>query len=498
MKVTTHLRLRLALTVCGLLLTLLLAALDQTIVATALPSITADLGGFDHYTWVTTAYLVTSTVAVPITGKLSDQLGRKPLLIGSTLAFLVTSLLCAQAQTFNQLVAARALQGLGGGAITAAVFATVPTLFSPSSRARIIGLFTGTYGLASIVGPLVGGIITDAVGWRGVFYLNLPLGGLALVLVWRTLRSAKLSDQKPQLDYLGGLTLVAGVSPLLLALSLGGHELAWTSPLLLGLVVLGGMLLGVFVHVELHAAQPVIPLGLLRSRSVGIATLGMVFLAAALFATSLFTPLFVQGVMGSSATQSGGVLAPMMLAFVLASMLAGQVLARFPRYRLVGLAGLLVAASGQLLMAGMGPQTTYAVVARNLVVIGFGLGSALAAFVVAGQNAVPIALMGVATALGTFARATGATLGSAGFGSLLAARTPDAADLTPLTLAGALHDTFLASVGALLIGAVLVMLLRVPTVRSVGLVPSSDSRQVVAEPEPGGAAKETGAWATRV
>src|SRR5436190_13555234 len=160
---------RLLLPVTGLLLTLLLAALDQTIVATALPSITADLGGFDHYAWVTTAYLVTSTVAVPIAGKLSDQLGRKPLLIGSTLAFLVTSALCAQAQTFNQLVGARALQGLSGGAITAAVFATVPTLFSPSSRARIIGLFTGTYGLASIVGPLVGGIITDAVGWRGVF-----------------------------------------------------------------------------------------------------------------------------------------------------------------------------------------------------------------------------------------------------------------------------------------------------------------------------------------
>ena len=248
-----------------------------------------------------------------------------------------------------------------------------------ASRARIIGLFTGTYGLASIVGPLLGGIITDAVGWRGVFYVNLPLGGLALLLVWRNLRAQPASAQRPQLDYLGGAALVAGVSPLLLALSLGGHELAWTSPLLLGLVVLGGILLGVFVRVELRAADPVIPLGLLGSRSVGIATLGLVFVSAALFATSLFTPLFVQGVMGSSATQSGGVLAPMRLAFVLASIIAGQILARFPRYRLVGLAGLLLAASGQLLMAGMGPQTTYPVVARNLVVIGFGLGSALAA-----------------------------------------------------------------------------------------------------------------------
>ena len=171
------------------------------------------------------------------------------------------------------------------------------------------------------------------------------------------------------------------MSPLLLALSLGGHELAWTSPFLLGLVVLGGILLGLFVRVELRAADPVIPLGLLGSRSVGIATLGLVFVSAALFATSLFTPLFVQGVMGATATQSGGVLAPMSLAFVSASVIAGQILARFPHYRLVALAGMLLAASGQLLMAGMGPQTTYAIVARNLVVIGFGLGSALAALV---------------------------------------------------------------------------------------------------------------------
>src|SRR5215472_17248229 len=204
---------RLALTVVGLLLTLLLAALDQTIVATALPSITADLGGFDHYTWVTTAYLVTSTVAVPIAGKLSDQLGRKPLLVGSTLGFLVSSLLCAQAQTFDQLVGARAIQGLSGGAITAAVFATVPALFSPAARARIIGLFTGTYGLASIVGPLLGGIVTDTFGWRGVFYLNLPVGAVALALVAITFRPhAVPGAPRQRLDYLGGAALIAGVT----------------------------------------------------------------------------------------------------------------------------------------------------------------------------------------------------------------------------------------------------------------------------------------------
>jgi EmrB/QacA subfamily drug resistance transporter len=462
----------LTLTVVGLLLTLLLAALDQTIVATALPRITADLGGFDHYTWVTTAYLVSSTVLVPIAGKLSDQLGRKPLLVGSTLAFLFSSLLCAQAQDFNQLVAARGLQGLSGGAITAAVFATVPTLFSPAARARIIGLFTATYGLASIVGPLLGGVITDSVGWRGVFYVNLPLGALALALVAWMFRPPASPAQRPRLDFLGGGTLMAGVAPLLLALSLGGHELAWTSAPLIGLVVAGVALLAVFVRAETHAAQPVVPLGFLRSRSVGIASLGMVVLSAALFATSLFTPLFVQSVIGSSATGSGSVLAPMMLAFVLASILAGQFLARTPRYRVVGLGGLLLAAVGQLLMAGMGTDTEYTVVARNLVVIGFGLGSALAAFVVAGQNAVHVSHAGVATSLGTFARASGATLGSAAFGSLLAARL-HSDTLTPLALSGALHDTFLASVVMLVIGAAIVLLLQVDRAPAsvTGLVP---------------------------
>jgi EmrB/QacA subfamily drug resistance transporter len=467
----------LPLTVLGLLLTLLLAALDQTIVATALPRITADLGGFEHYTWIVTAYLVTSTVMVPIAGKLSDQLGRKPLLTASTLAFLISSLLCAQAQDFNQLVGARALQGFSGGAITAAVFATVPTLFSPASRGRIIGLFTGTYGLASIVGPLVGGLITDVAGWRGVFYINLPIGAVALALVTLNYRPRPVPGAvRPRLDYVGGFTLLAGVTPLLLALSLGGRELAWTSPALLAMVLFGALLLAIFVRTEMHAEQPVVPLGLLRSRSVGVASLGMVFMSGALFATSLFTPLFVQSVIGSNATSSGGVLAPMMLAFVLASILVGQFLARVPRYRLVAVAGLSLAAVGQLLMAGMNVDTDQAVVARNLVVTGFGLGTALAAFVVAAQNSVPLSLMGVATALGTFARASGATLASAAFGSLLAARLLAVSAngaTTSASLTAALHDTFLVSAVSVAIGAAITLLLqtnRAPA-PAAGLVP---------------------------
>jgi EmrB/QacA subfamily drug resistance transporter len=447
-----------ALTLVGLLLTLLLAALDQTIVATALPRITGELGGLNHYAWVTTAYLLTSTVMVPIAGKLSDQLGRKPLLVGGSVAFLATSLLCAQAQTFSQLIGARALQGIGGGTITAAVFATVPTLFSAAGRARVVGLFTGTYGLASIIGPLVGGIITDSVGWRGVFYINLPIGIIALGLVIGAYR-ARMLPARAHIDFKGALTLVGGLVALLLAISLAGHELDWTSPSLYVLVVLGGLLLIAFVRIETTAAEPIIPLQLIRSRDVGIATIGMLFLSAGIFATSLLTPLFVQNVIGSSATRSGSVLAPMMLAFVAASVLVGQLIARLPRYRTVGTIGLLGGAAGAWLMAGMGPQTDYAVVARNLAVVGFGLGGALCAFAIASQNAVPIAQMGVATALGTSGRAIGSTLASAGFGSLFTARLGGNV-LSPLVLAGALHDTFQAAAVVLCVGALLALFLK--------------------------------------
>ena len=455
-------------TLAGLLLTLLLAALDQTIVATALPRITTELGGVAHYAWVTTAYLLSSTVLVPIAGKLSDQLGRKPLLVAGSMAFLATSLLCAQAQDFGQLIAARALQGIGGGTITAAVFATVPTLFSPAGRARIVGLFTATYGLASIIGPLLGGLITDSVGWRGVFYLNLPLGIAALALLASAYKPVQIHSEPSRLDYWGGVTLVGGLVPLLLALSLGGHELAWTNPLLLGLLATSAALLGVFARVELRAPEPIVPLRLIGSRTVGIPTLGMLILSGGLFATSLFTPLFVQGVIGSSATRSGSVLAPMMLAFVASSVLIGQLIARLPRYRAIGMLGLLGAAAGAWLMAGMGLETDYAIVARNLVVVGFGLGGALSAFAIATQNAVPIAQMGVATALGTSGRAIGATLGSAVFGSLLAARLGNAV-LSPVVLSNALRDTFTAAAMVLALGAVLVLLLKEAPLRRFGL-----------------------------
>lgn len=459
---------QLTLAVSGLLLTLLLAALDSTIVTTAMPSIAADLRAFERYSWVTVAYLLTSTIAVPIVGKLADQYGRRPFLVWGTLAFLGASVLCGVAASLEQLVVFRLLQGVGGGILTAAVFAAVPRLFAPSARARLIGLFTGTYGLASIVGPLLGGVVTDLVGWRGVFWINLPIGLLALGLVLAAYPVEPANPGRRSVDYAGAATLIGALTPLLLALLLGGHDLAWSSAAIAGLLALGTTLLASFVWVERRAAEPILPLRLLATRSLGVPVLGSALMAAGLLATLLFTPLFVQGVIGQTATQSGGVLAPMTTAWVLASVVAGQVIARLGQSRPTGVAGMALGAAGLWLMAGMGPGTEYAVVARNLVVVGLGLGTALASFVVAAQNAVAIEQSGVATGLNTFGRAMGGTLASAALGGLLTASLGNAASASALSVA--LNHTFAIGGAVVGVGVIAALLLRDVPVRGRGYV----------------------------
>jgi EmrB/QacA subfamily drug resistance transporter len=455
-------RSRLVLTVGGLLLVLLLAALDSTIVATAMPRIAAELRGFNRYSWVTVAYLLSSTVGVPVVGKLADQYGRRPFLVGGALIFLAGSLLCALAGSLEQLVAFRLVQGVGGGTLTAAVFAAVPRLFSPAARARLIGLFTGTYGLASIIGPLLGGLITDLSGWRGVFWINLPIGLVALGVLLAAYPAEPPRGARRSVDYAGATALIGAMTPLLLALLLGGHDLPWRSPSMAGLLAAGASLMAVFVLIERRAPEPIVPLRALATRTLGVPVLGSALMAAGLLATLLFTPLFIQGVSGQTATQSGGVLVPMTTAWVLASVVAGQLIARVGQARPAGVIGMAVAAGGLWLMAGMGPGTEYAVVARNLVIVGLGLGAALAAFVVAAQNAVPVDQSGVATALSTFARAIGGTLASAGLGGLLtagvASATSSAAD--PRALSSALDQTFAVSGAVVALGAAAAVLLR--------------------------------------
>ena len=409
----------LVLTVIGLMLGLLLAALDQTIVGTAMPRIVAELQGFEHYAWVTTAYLLTSTTVVPISGKLSDMYGRKIFLLGSAAGFVLTSALCGLSQDMTQLVVFRGLQGIAGGVLTSTVFTVISQIFPPAERGRFQGIFSGIFGLASIVGPLLGGYLTDNLSWRWVFYVNLPVGLIALTVLLLSFPNIRPVARERRIDFLGAGTLVAGVVPLLLALSWGGNSYAWDSPMILGLFVLAAVMLAIFVLVERRAAEPIIPLSLFTNRIVFVAVVALVVMAMGMFGTILFIPLFIQGVIGTSATQSGTVLMPMMITMIASSIVGGQIISRTGRYKLPGLFGMTLMAIGMFLLSGMGAETDYFTVVRNMVILGLGMGPTMPVFTLAAQNAVKMSQLGVVTSLTQFSRSIGSTLGVAIFGSLL-------------------------------------------------------------------------------
>src|ERR1700730_8046084 len=412
----------LVLTVGGLMLGLLLAALDQTIVGTAMPRIVSELQGFEHYAWVTTAYLLTSTAVVPISGKLSDMYGRKFFLIGSAAMFVLTSALCGLSQDMTQLIVFRGLQGLAGGVLTSTVFTVISQIFPPAERGRIQGVFSGIFGLASIVGPLLGGYLTDNLSWRWVFYVNLPVGLVALVVLWFSFPNVRPVIRERRIDFLGAVTLVAGVVPLLLALSWGGNDYPWTSPGIVGLFTVAAVMLIIFIQIERHAAEPIIPLSLFTNSVVTTSVVALTLMAIGMFGTILFIPLFIQGVIRQNATQSGRVLMPMMIVNIVSSIVGGQVISKTGRYKLVGLFGLSVMTIGLFLLSGMGPDTGYLVVVRNMVIVGLGMGPAMPVFTLAAQNAVKMSQLGVVTSLTQFARSIGATIGVAIFGSLLTNR----------------------------------------------------------------------------
>jgi EmrB/QacA subfamily drug resistance transporter len=409
----------LVLTVVGLMLTLLLSALDQTIVGTAMPRIVADLQGFEHYAWVTTAYLLTSTAVVPISGKLSDMYGRKMFLLGSSALFVLTSAMCGLSQDMTELIVFRALQGIAGGVLTSTVFTVISQIFPPAERARFQGIFSGIFGFASIVGPLLGGYLTDNLSWRWVFYVNLPIGIIAFTVLVLSFPNIRPVARQRQIDFLGAITLVLGVVPLLLALSWGGNDYAWNSPMVIGLFVLAAVMLVVFGLVESRAIEPIIPLSLFRNRIVSVSVVAMSIMSVGMFGTILFIPLYIQGVIGTDATDSGTVLMPLMITMIGSSVIAGQIISRTGRYKLSGVIGMIGMAIGLYLLSGMGPDTDYLTVVRNMIIIGLGMGPTMPVFTLAAQNAVRMNQLGVVTSLTQFARSMGSTLGVALFGSLL-------------------------------------------------------------------------------
>ena len=411
------------LTMGGAMLALFLSALDQTVVSTAMPRIVTDLGGFDRYTWVTTSYLVASTTIVPIIGRLTDMYGRKWFFIGAIIIFLLGSVLAGLSQSMGQLIASRAVQGLGGGAIMAISFVTVGDLFPPSERGKYQGFLAAVFGISSVLGPTLGGVITDQLSWRWIFYINLLLGIPVVALFVAFFPQIRPSDVKHRLDYLGTALLVLAVVPLMLALSWGGVQYPWASVQVLGFLVFSLVMAGLFVAVETHAPEPIVPLSLFRNRVVSLSLVTIFLTGFAMFGAIIFVPLFFQGVLGSSATSSGSFLTPMMLGMVVGATLSGQALSRLGgHYRLQGLVGLAIMAVGAFLVSRMTAETGFGPAVFNLVLMGFGLGITFPTYTIAVQNTVPYRFMGVATSSTQFFRTMGGTLGLALLGSLMTNR----------------------------------------------------------------------------
>ena len=432
---------RLGVIFAGLMLVMLLAALDSTIVATALPTIVGDLGGLERLSWVTSAYLLGQTAVTPLYGKLGDQLGRKRVLQSAIVLFLLGSALCGLAQSMTELIAFRALQGLGAGGLIVLVQASVGDIVSPRERGRYQGLFGAVFGLASVAGPLLGGVIVEHLSWRWIFYVNLPVGLLALAVITTTLPAAAAARSRPAIDYLGAGLLAAALSAIVLVASLGGTTWAWGSGQTVLVAIVGVLLLGVFLAVERRAREPVLPIAVLRDEVFRIAGLLSLIVGFALFGSVTFLPLFFQTVFHSSPTGAGLRLIPLMGGLVLTSIVSGRVISRTGRYKVFPIAGTAVMTVGLVLLSRLDVSTSAAAADLYLLVLGLGLGMVMQVLVLAVQNAMDYSVLGAATSGVTLARGIGGSIGAAVFGTIFSSR-----------LRSELHDAIGGVLGAQVAG----------------------------------------------
>ena len=419
-------------TLAGLMMCLLLAALDQTIVGTAEPRIIASLAGFDRYPWVATAYLLTSTICVPIFAKLSDIYGRKWFFLLGAIVFVASSGLCGFAGKMNflpidgmgQLILFRGLQGLGAGIMFGLVFTIIGDIFSPAERGKFQGLFASVWGAASIFGPTLGGWFTDHLstatgdGWRWCFYVNLPVGVIAIIMIWMEFPLFHPQGVRRIIDWSGVATLIACLVPLLLALTWVTDH-GWTSTRVSSLLVVAAVMLVAFIYVETRAPEPLLPLSLFKDPIIRVCSLANFMVGIGMFGVIIYLPLFMQGVLGVSATRSGSLLTPMMLAAVAGNIFGGQVTSRTGTYKRLAVGGSSLLAAGMIVFAQMDINTPHWVVVIGMVLCGLGMGCVQPVYTVAVQNAAPRQHMGTATASTQFFRAIGSTVGVAAFGSVL-------------------------------------------------------------------------------
>jgi EmrB/QacA subfamily drug resistance transporter len=398
---------------------MLLAALDQTIVATALPTIVGDLGGLSRLSWVVSAYLLTSTVSAPLYGKISDQLGRKAVFQFAVVVFLVGSALSGAAQTFNELIATRALQGLGAGGIMAIALAIVAEVVSPRQRGRYMGYFGAVFALSSVAGPLLGGFFVDSVSWRWVFYINLPIG-IASLIVTQIVLKVEFLRHRHRTDYVGAALLILGISALLLVAVWGGTQYPWSSSIILTLAGVGAALTAAFVAWESRAAEPILPLRLFTQRVFTTASsLGFV-VGFTMFGAIVFLPIYLQLVRGSSATMSGLQILPLVAGMLAASIMSGRLVTKRNRYKVFPVVGTVVMVVGLWLVAHLSITTPFVVFSGYLVVLGIGMGLVMQILVLAVQNASDPADLGTVTSSSTFFRSMGSAFGTGIFGAILA------------------------------------------------------------------------------
>ncbi|GAA4766828.1 MFS transporter [Streptomyces sanyensis] len=408
----------------ALLLGMLLAALDQTIVATALPTIVSELGGMNHLSWVVTAYMLASTAATPLWGKLGDQYGRKKLFQTAIVIFLIGSALCGIAQDMTQLIAFRAVQGLGGGGLMVLSMAIVGDLVPPRERGRYQGLFGAVFGATSVLGPLLGGLFTQHLSWRWVFYINLPVGVVALLVIAAVLH-IPVRDERHTIDYLGTFLIASVATCLVLVASLGGTTWEWGSPQIVGLAVLGAVLLAAFLAVERRAAEPVLPLKLFRIRTFTLVAVISFVIGFAMFGAMTYLPTFLQVVRGVTPTMSGVHMLPMVLGLLITSTLSGQLVSRTGRWKVFPVLGTAVTAVGLLLLHRLTENSSDWQLSLCFLVFGAGLGLVMQVLVLVVQNAVGYEDLGVATSGATFFRSIGASFGVAVFGTVFTNRLED-------------------------------------------------------------------------
>jgi EmrB/QacA subfamily drug resistance transporter len=464
-------RTQVVLATVGVALGLLLAALDQTIVGVAMPRIVSELHGLSYYAWVTTAYLITSTALVPVSGKLGDMFGRKPFLIAGMIGFVAASALCGLSNNMVELVLFRGLQGVFAGVLFASTFAVLADVFPPAQRARMSGLFGAVFGLSSVVGPTLGGFLTDGPGWRWVFYVNVPLGIAAVALVAAQLPFVRSAARLRDIDWVGTGMLFAGLTPLLIALSMT-RDHPWVSPQVLGLLAFAGIALIAFYFIERRVEHPVVPFQLFKLNVFAVPAVISFFSGVGMFGAVIFVPLLYQGVLGTSATNAGQLLTPMMLAVVVTATATGALISRIPGYRFLAAGALGAMILGLVLLARVGPGANPLEVTRDIIIVGAGLGVTFPLTLVVIQAGLPHQFIGVGTSQLTFWRSLGGTLGTAILGSILTNRLP--IPYSRLGLANTLHDIFLVAAAVAAVSVIASLFLReVPLTREADSVPAA-------------------------